>query len=92
MTAGLIVVNRFQSLRRGAANRALKNRLPALGSSDEDVARRYRGFDGVVWPRPETPFVLDERDLAAPRDLEAVKAYRQKQDRPDECEPTRTSR
>jgi hypothetical protein len=83
---GILVVNRFDFMRLAARAGTLRSRKPAVELSPEEVFRRYRGFDGLVWPELEHPEFLTEEGLAELTDWSLVKQYVQKLARPDECD------
>ena len=51
-------------------------RAPAVSLSDEEILRRYRGFEGQAWPtRKSSLESLLENDLASVDQYDAVKDY-----------------
>jgi hypothetical protein len=73
--SGILVVDRFDLMRRGVRAGVLASRRPALSVSTEEVFRRYRGFDGVAWPELDHPAFPIVEGLAAVSEYLAVKEY-----------------
>jgi hypothetical protein len=74
-TCGIVVVNRLKRLRESWNIVARRPRPPALPLPVEEIFRRYRGFDGTLWPDgDDLPFVIED-GLAAPEDWGQVEAY-----------------
>ena len=67
---GILVVNRMEWLRGGDPVHPA-----AVDASPADVFRRYRGFDGEVWPRRETIAFPLEEGLARLDDVALVDEY-----------------
>ena len=72
-TEGLVVVDRLAFLRM--ARRSGRLAGPRNGESPDSVFRRYRGFDGGVWPVQEHPQFATTEGLADEADRAAVEAY-----------------
>lgn len=72
---GILVVNRLELLRRSQRSGALSKRVAPLGITHEEVFRRYRGFDGLVWPELEHPQFSTVNGLANIDDAVLVNEY-----------------
>lgn len=81
---GLIVVNRLEFMRQAVAAGLTRN--PAAGADIQEAFRRYRGFDGVLWPK-SPPSLLDlNSGLADFHKLSAVLAYVRELPQHEECD------
>lgn len=83
---GILVVNRFELLRRGQETGALSKHVAPREMTHEEVFRRYRGFDGLAWPQLEHPQFRTEDGLADAGDAAGVDAYVETLPRRDECD------
>jgi hypothetical protein len=72
---GVIAVDRLWLLERARASGVRKGPSPALDMTEEEVFRRYRGFDGQVWPVREHPDFATKDGLAPLSALPAVRRY-----------------
>jgi hypothetical protein len=85
-SAGILVVNRIELMRRAVQSGALARRKPAVDAPGEAVFRRYRGFDGVPWPDLEHPEFRTESGLAEVTDWALVEQYVRRLARPEDCD------
>lgn len=84
--SGIVVVNRFESLRRALTFRVLPLRLALPRMTHVDVCARYRGFDGVVWPEPVPEGLHVTDGLVANDKLLLVESYVAALEYPEEWE------
>lgn len=85
-SSGILVVNRFEAMRRASQASGLPRRMPALPVTRIDVYRGYRGLDGWPWPEVERlPFEIED-GLADIADWSKVKAYLDELVCRDECD------
>jgi len=83
-TTGIIVVDRMAFLAEISARGGI-GRSSAIGLADAAVFRKYRGFDGVVWPAPVTGFDL-VNGRAPVSCLDAVREYVSATSCPEDCD------
>lgn len=83
---GILVVDRFELMRRAARVGVLAKRKPAVEIPSEKVFREYRGFDGVPWPDLEHPEFRTEDGLAALGDSALVDQYVRKLSQREGCD------
>ena len=68
---GIVVVDRLKLLR----DHGPPLRSPAVDGSHEEICRRYKGFDGVLWPESDRRKFDVEDGLASLEDLADVDRY-----------------
>src|SRR5215831_20965336 len=84
--SGLLVVNRSDLMRKAERSGSLANRTASLGISAEEVFRRYRGFDGEVWPMEVHTALHGEDGLGNPSQLQSIEEYARKLPSPQESD------
>jgi len=84
--SGILVVNRFELMRRAAGAGVLAKREPALSIPHDEVFRRYRGFDGLSWPELDPRGFRVHDGLAAIADYPLVDEYARALAQAAECD------
>ena len=83
---GIVVIDRLKLLRDHENSHGAPMRAPSIEGSHEEICRRYRGFDGFLWPELEHRDFATEDGLADLKDLDEVDAYLMKLPSRSDCD------